>query len=348
MKVHNKYIIGTHIMFYEIDMVKEHIQSLINAVNTVENKDNITIDLFYNISEFFEKINREEISKDDLITKFLSLVKTVESTGCNVTYKIYEDDDKPITMVDYRRDLNYHGCVDNDYVIWGESDALLPKEAFSTLDSIKEYANQNNIHRYVVTFALRKMWDDSWKVLEHTEFTDKQYYETELPDGTRNEKAFTEPHSIRYSMSIDEMNEINQRCDELDVQVLKQPQFDGSILVLSSDLLKNGVNVPRCILGHAVDDTSMMSSCKQIMGDTYVQFIIKNILKVHNRNHPKKRRYCLQMEGDRICTQEKGPNQRGGWYENLKHLANINLSTFGKSQNRFNTYEDFKNIMEKK
>jgi len=348
MKVHNKYIIGTHIMFYEIDMVKEHIQSLINAVNTVENKDNITIDLFYNISEFFEKINREEISKDDLITKFLSLVKTVESTGCNVTYKIYEDDDKPITMVDYRRDLNYHGCVDNDYVIWGESDALLPKEAFSTLDSIKEYANQNNIHRYVVTFALRKMWDDSWKVLEHTEFTDKQYYETELPDGTRNEKAFTEPHSIRYSMSIDEMNEINQRCDELDVRVLKQPQFDGSILVLSSDLLKNGVNVPRCILGHAVDDTSMMSSCKQIMGDAYVQFIIKNILKVHNRNHPEKRNYCLQMEGDRICTQEKGPNQRGGWYENLKHLANVNLSTFGKSQNRFNTYEDFKKIMEKK
>jgi len=348
MNLKNKYIIGTHIMFYEIEMASEHIQSLINAVNTVENKDNITIDLFYNISEFFEKINKEEISKDELIEKFLKLVKLVESTDCNVTYKIYEDNDKPITMVDYRRDLNYYGCVDNDYVIWGESDALLPKEAFSTLDSIKEYANQNNIHRYVVTFALRKMWDDSWKVLEYTEFTDKQYYETELPDGTRNEKAFTEPHSIRYSMSIDEMNEINQRCDELDVRVLKQPQFDGSILVLSSDLLKNGVNVPRCILGHAVDDTSMMSSCKQIMGDLYVQFIVKNILKVHNRNHPKKRRYCLQMEGDRICTQEKGPNQRGGWYENLKHLANVNLSTFGKFQDRFNTYEDFKNIMEKK
>ena len=141
---------------------------------------------------------------------------------------------------------------------------------------------------------------------------------------------------------------INQRCDELDVRVLKEPQFDGSILVLSSDLLKNGVNVPRCILGHAVDDTSMMYSCRQIMGEAYVQFTVKNILKVHNRNHPEKRNYCLQMEGDRICTQEKGPNQRGGWYENLKYLANVNLSTFGKFQDRFNTYEDFKNIMESK
>ena len=118
--------------------------------------------------------------------------------------------------------------------------------------------------------------------------------------------------------------------------------------MLSSDLLKNGVNVPRCILGHAVDDTSMMNSCKQIMGDLYVQFVIKNILKVHNRNHPNKRNYCLQMEGDRVCTQEKGPNQRGSWYENLKQLANVNLSVFGKSQNRFNTYDDFTKIMEKK
>ena len=66
-------------------------------------------------------------------------------------------------------------------------------------------------------------------------------------------------------MSIDEMNDINKKADELDLHILRHPQFDGSILVLSSDLLKNGVNVPRCILGHAVDDTSMMSSCSQIM-----------------------------------------------------------------------------------
>jgi len=342
IEIKNKYIVGTHIMFYEIEMVPEHIQSLINAIDTVKNKENITVDLFYNISEYFEKINREEISKEKLIEKFLKLVKSVESTGCNVTYKIYEDNDNPITMVDYRRDLNYHGCVDNDYVIWGESDALLPKEAFSVLESLKEHANQNNIHRYVVTFALRKMWDNSWKVLEHNDFTDAPFYELDDP------KAITEQSSIRYTMSINEMDEINKRCDELDVRIMNHPQFDGSILVLSSDLLKNGVNVPRCILGHAVDDTSMMESCRQIMGESYVQFVIKNILKVHNRNHPKKRNYCLQMDDDRICTQEKGPNQRGGWYENLKNLANINLSRFGKVQDRFNTYEDFDKIMEKK
>ena len=116
MIIKNKYIVGTHIMFYEIEMVSEHIQSLLNAINTVDNKENITIDLFYNISEFFEKIDRDKISKEELIEKFMTQVKLVQDTGCNVTYKIYEDNEKPITMVDYRRDLNYHGCVDNDYV----------------------------------------------------------------------------------------------------------------------------------------------------------------------------------------------------------------------------------------
>jgi hypothetical protein len=272
----------------------------------------------------------------------MKLVKSVENTGCKVTFKIYQDNENPLTMVDYRRDLNYHGCVEYDYVIWGESDALLPKEAFGTLEVIKEYGNENDIHRYVVTFALRKMWDDSWKALEHNDFTDAPFYEMSDP------LSKTEKSSIRYVMSIDEMNEINDRDEDLDIQVLQKPQFDGSILVLSGDLLKNGVNVPRSILGHAVDDTSMMYSCQQIMGDAYVQFVVKNILKVHNRNHQDKRNYCLQMEGDRICTQEKGPNQRGNWYDRLKELANINLSTFGGSQKRFNTYKDFEKVMEKK
>ena len=342
MKIKNKYMIGTHIMFYEIEMVSEHIQSLINAIDAVENRENINVDLFYNISEYFEKIDRNKISKEKLIEKFLKLVKLVENTGCNVTYKIYEDNDNPITMVDYRRDLNYFGCVDNDYVIWGESDALLPREAFSTLEVIKDYGNKNNFHKYVVTFALRKMWDDSWKVLEHNDFTDAPFYEIADP------LSKTEQSSIRYVMSNDEMNEINNRAEELDIRILQQPQFDGSILVLSSDLLKNGVNVPRCVLGHAVDDTSMMYSCRQIMGESYVQFVIKNILKVHNRNHPEKRNYCLQMDSNEVCTQEKGPNQRGDWYETLKQLANINLSNFGPSQNRFNTYNDFSQIMEEK
>ena len=40
----------------------------------------------------------------------------------------YEDDNKPYTK-SYRRELN-NQCNDCDYVIWGESDCLMPRQIF--------------------------------------------------------------------------------------------------------------------------------------------------------------------------------------------------------------------------
>ena len=352
MIIKNKYIIGTHVMFYEIDMAEEFIQSIINAVERIDNRDNVIVDLLFNISEYFEKVDTSIISKDELKHKFLLLIEKLRDVGVSVKYNFHEDDEIPLTMVDYRRDLNYKNCKNNDYVVWGETDCLLPRELFQTLETIKEYANQNGIYRYVTTFAIRKMWDDSWKILEHNDFTDKSYYETEFPDGSRDDRAFTEPHSIRYTMGIDEMNTINDKTEDLDIRVLNHPQFDGSGLVLSSDLLKNGVNIPHCIMGHLVDDTSMMSSCKQIMGDKYIQFVVKNILKVHNRNHPKKRLYALDMDKSRKLSEVDKGSGKGDWFHKMKELVHYNLNNFGPSQQRFTTYEDFENsiksTMEKK
>ena len=241
MQIKNKYIIGTHIMFYEIDMAEEHIQSIINAVNRVANPENVIVDLLFNISEYFEKVDTSKITKLELKQKFINLIEMLRSNDINVRYNIYENDDEPLTMVDYRRDLNYKNCKSNDYVIWGETDCLLPREMFQALEQIKSYANQQNIHRFITTFAIRKMWDDNWKPLEHPDFTNETYYE--------DERAFDYPHSIRYTMSIDEMNEVNNKADSFDLRILNKPQFDGSCLILSSDLIKSGVNIPHGIIG---------------------------------------------------------------------------------------------------
>ena len=335
MKIENKYIIGTHIMFFEIDMIGEQTQSLINAINTVTNKENITIDYYFNMSEYFEKIDKSQISKDKLKQLFMKEIVKLDQSGCNVTYTIYEDNE-PITMVDYRRDLNYHGCTKYDYVIWGESDMLVPKEMFLALEQIKEYANSQNIHKFVTTFGIRKMWDNHWKDLEHPDFTDAPYYE--------DERAFQYPHSIRCTMSIDEMNEVNAKSESFDIRILKQPKFDGSCLVLSGDLLKNGVNIPHCMIGHLHEDTSMMHSAYRIMGENYIQFVVKNILKVHNRNHPLKRHYALEMDSnDKLSDFSKG-GKKGKWFDRMRTLVDFNIANFNNSQARFNTYKDFENI----
>jgi len=81
----------------------------------------------------------------------------------------------------------------------------------------------------------------------------------------------------------------------------------------------------------------------KVMGKQYVQFVIKDILKVHNREHPEKRKYALSVFGKTASTQEK----KGDWYNIVRDLNKDNLNKlYGNSkQDRLNTYQDFLNKM---
>ena len=61
MKLNYTYIIGTHVMFYEIEMFKEYIDSLIQAVHDIETPDRITFDFMFNISQYLESIDTSKI-----------------------------------------------------------------------------------------------------------------------------------------------------------------------------------------------------------------------------------------------------------------------------------------------
>ena len=60
-KLANKYVIGTHVMFFEIEMYEDFIDGMVNLLETVENKDNVIIDLCFNINEILEKIDKDKI-----------------------------------------------------------------------------------------------------------------------------------------------------------------------------------------------------------------------------------------------------------------------------------------------
>ena len=44
IELKNKYVIGTHVMFYEVEMISEFVQSIYDATGGIENPDNIMID----------------------------------------------------------------------------------------------------------------------------------------------------------------------------------------------------------------------------------------------------------------------------------------------------------------
>ena len=62
-KLNKKYVIGTHVMFFEIEMYKDFIDGLINLLEDVENKDNVHIDLCFNVSQLIEKIDTNKITE---------------------------------------------------------------------------------------------------------------------------------------------------------------------------------------------------------------------------------------------------------------------------------------------
>ena len=122
--------------------------------------------------------------------------------------------------------------------MWGETDSLIPTQTFEILDMLHNNNFNQNVYKYVSFFGTCKMWDESWKPIEHNDFTDKPFIEMDLKNWW----------SLRYTMNQDEMNKINEKVEELDVRVLDQFKFNGCGLVISSDVIKAGVNIPKFII----------------------------------------------------------------------------------------------------
>ena len=328
MILKNKYAIGVHVMFYEIELLPLYIQSLINAINTVENKENIYLDFVFNMSEFFEEIDTNKISKEDLEHKYVMAFQPLrELTGVNISSKIIRS--KSIyTQTNYRREFNTNYSYISDMLVWGETDSLLPKEAFQVWDQIKNLLSSKDIHRFLFSFADRKMWDSSWDVTVHEDFENIVY---------KDDEAMESKTMAKSPMTIDEMNEINQKQTEFKYDVIKYPKIDGSFLTMTSDLIRSGVNIPPCLIHN--DDHSLSIMAQKLCGNNYKQFICKNILKVHARRHPQKRLYVKGENNPRgLC----GANDKGSWWKIYKSISEQNINTLISNPNgKFLTEEDF-------
>jgi hypothetical protein len=323
MKLHKKYVIGALIMFYEIEMLGEYFQSIINMVDGVENPENVTVHLCWNTQEYLESVDLEKTSKVALLKKFDRLVKNLIEAGLSVIIDYKDNDDTFYNIAQYRRDLNYNYCEKADFIFWGETDSMFPAQGLEIVENVSQYAQSQDIHRYTLTFGYRKNWDSSWDVLTHSMYESTEYVDN--PEWTMNNEA-----SSKSYMTMERMNEINNLATEPDVRIIKQPKFDGSCLVISTDLIKSGVLIPHA-LTHCAEDTSFGEMAKIVLGDEYVQFVVKNILRVHNRRHPRKRNYIL---GENNPMGLAGAS-KGAWWDILEKTSKYNLAILRNSQKKF-------------
>ena len=270
--MNNKFAIGCLVQWYEIEMFSEYVKSLENSLSDINNTEKILIDFTLVINQDLEKIDESKMSMDLIQQKFMIMM---ESFNTKVNWRIT---DSLVTIADYRRQFNDKYCDIVDVLIWGESDSLLPKEMFQILDNLHSFSMTNMDTKYLAFFGTCKMWDDSWKPIEHTKFTDKP---------VDNKKWW----GTRYVTTIEEMNKINSEVDELDVRIVSPHKFNGCGLVISSEVIKSGVNIPKTVF-FTHEDTSFNMMTNRVLGNI-PQYIIKNVLLVHNREHPKKRMYVV-------------------------------------------------------
>ena len=64
-KLTKRYVIGTHVMWFEIEMYNDFINGMVNLLETVENKENVTIDLCFNMLQHLEKVDWHKIKKHE-------------------------------------------------------------------------------------------------------------------------------------------------------------------------------------------------------------------------------------------------------------------------------------------
>jgi len=327
--LNNKFAIGCIVQWYEIEMVEEYLQSVKNAIKPIENKKNVIVDLYLNVDQSLEKIDESQTTIEKIEYRFSRMIHRVfagpgyyKVVGGNRT--INRDKKDIYTIADYRRDFNDKYCDEVDILMWGESDSLIPKQTFQILDNMHTQV-KDTTPKYVSFFGTCKMWDESWKVVEHTDFTDKPF----IPNDYDNW------WSLKYTMSIDEMDKINEKVSELDVRVLNQFKFNGCGLVISSEVVKAGANIPRSVF-FVHEDTAFQNMVTKLFDGVVPQYLVKNILLVHNRNHPKKRMYIKGERSDGTMNDKRRSNE---WYVNGNKMSEYNTHNIF-NQNKTYSWKD--------
>lgn len=316
-----KFAIGCLVQWYEINIIKEYISS-IKSSTELYGKNNVIIDFAIIQNQLLEKFDGTDEEFKDLLQSLMKEITSLRADGFDVKWSCYSD--KIYSIADYRREFNDKYCDLVDVLVWGESDMLAPKQMFIVLNALHTQASQT---KYLAFFGGCKMWDDSWKMLEHPDFTDKPFIEGDT----------TNWWSLRYTMSEKEMDEINNKTEYPEVIVLPQHKFNGCGLVISSEVIKSGVNIPKGIF-FVHEDTAMMFMTQKVLGNI-PQFVIKNILLVHNRKHPNKRYKVLGEKG--IDPTNTGLLRRQHeWYQKAYDYSSQNLNNIFHPQYKFYTWSN--------
>ena len=251
-----KIMFQMHIMWYETLMVVESLDSLMNTMKYTKSVP--TINLCLNYQTYLET-PLDGVPKD----MFDKLKKHPIFKIANVFEKT--DKDPLYNVADWRREM-----YSNDgYTMWGESDCIYPYDCFYILE------NLDIDYPHIITFANRKMWDDTWKDVEFVGLEKYSY-----------DKLEECPSDLRYNgnaLNQESLDIINMEQGDIIINTINPVKFDGAMTTLSPGLPTPFI-APNLHLTH--DDLCAQLSF-QLAG--IPQYNVTNRMKGENKYHKYKR-----------------------------------------------------------
>lgn len=247
----NKILFHMHIMWYEYNMINETLRSIEHALKY--SKIDIDFKFCINTQTYIETpINN---NMDELIKTFIDhpLIQKSE-----VVFKT--DLDPFYNIADWRRET-YH--PEYKYVVWGESDCLLPIQFFYILSEL------DIDEPHILTFASRKCWDKTWDIVVHPDLVHLDY----------NDKTI---YNYDGYISQSDLNNFNNNRG-IKINKLNDVKIDGALVCLSSNLPHPFIPED---MHFAREDTCMGVFMRY---NKIPQYHVSTILKGHNYKHPNKR-----------------------------------------------------------
>ncbi len=304
-----KFAIGCLVQWYECDIIGEYVESLKDAIENYDGE--VIVDFYVNANQDLEKC----VSPDKLEECLEKIRNTLHPFN-------FTEDKVLFAIADYRRGFLENYNTQADVLIQGESDALMPKQTFTILDMLHQQV-KDTTPKYISTFGICKMWDSTWTPLEHKDFTDKPFKDLDFDNWW----------SHHYTTTLKEMNNINDKVEDLEIINIKPHKFNGCGFIISSEAVKAGVNIPKGAF--FIDDTALQAMARKILPDM-PQYHFKNVLIVHNRHHPNKRKYVMGESGNNLKEQRLSND----WYPIANHFSKINDANIFNPKHKFLTWED--------
>lgn len=313
------FAIGCLVQWYEVEVFEEYFNTMYKAIQAYDGKVIIDITLVMNQQlEQVDHVPRLEEIKRRIVNK----IDTIRSKTFpnNPVFRWFNHIH---TIADYRRQFNDRYCDQVDVLVWGETDMLVPKDMFVVLNQLHKAIGEKT-PKYLATFGICKMWDNSWKPLEHPKFTDKPFIENDYDNWW----------SVKYTMTESEQIKFNKDVHNIQLTHISPHKYNGCGLVISSEVIKAGVNIPKSVF-FVHEDTSFMLMVNKILPNI-PQYHFSNILLVHNRNHPKKRMYVKNETGDTLNKQRRSNE----WYVKANKYSEENCYNLFNPNHKSKTWED--------